>query len=118
MDEAELKQRTKQFALRCTKLADSLPHSHSGRVFAGQLIRSSTSVGANYRAACRARSKAEFCSKLGTVEEEVDESAFWMEMIMDSGMKPARLVSDLHDEADQLTRIVASSIRTARGPRR
>jgi four helix bundle protein len=114
MDEADLKARTKQFALRCMRLADTLPNTHSGRTIASQLVRSSTSVGANYRAACRGRSKAEFVSKLGVVEEEVDESAYWIELIVERGLKPVRLMQGLHSEADQLTRIVASSIRTAR----
>src|SRR5215470_14890359 len=114
MDEAELKARTKRFALRCIKLADSLPNRRSANIVAGQLIRCGTSVGANYRAACRGRSPAEFISKLGTVEEEADESGFWMEMIMDSGMKSTKLVQPLHGEAEQLTKIMVASIRTIR----
>jgi four helix bundle protein len=114
--EAELKARTKQFALRCMKLADSLPAHASGRAIAGQLVRCGTSVGANYRAACRARSRAEFLSKLGIVEEEADESGFWMELIMEGGLKGAELVQPLHREADELVRIVAQSIKTARAP--
>lgn len=117
MDEAELKSRTKAFALRCMKLADSLPRSNSGRAIANQLVRSGTSVSANYRAVCRARSKAEFCAKLGTVEEEVDESALWIELIMEGGLKKPQLVQPLHREATELTRIVVSSIKTARGSR-
>ena len=115
MDEAELKLRTKQFALRCITLAESLPKTRTGNTIAGQLLRSSTSVGANYRAACRGRSRAEFVSKLGTVEEEADESAFWMELIVDSGMMPPKLVDPLHDEACQLVRIVVASINSSRG---
>ena len=115
MDEAELKQRTKQFALRCMALADSLPsNTPSGRTIANQLVRSGTSVGANYRAACRGRSKPEFIAKLGTVEEEADESAFWMELITESGMKPSPLVEPLLGEADELVRIMVTSIRSAR----
>lgn len=114
MDEAELKRRTKQFALRCMALADSLPGTPSGRTIANQLVRSGTSVGANYRAACRGRSKPEFVAKLGTVEEEADESAFWMELITESGMKPAALVEPLLGEADELVRIMVSSIRSVR----
>jgi four helix bundle protein len=115
MDEAELKQRTKQFALRCIQLAESLPKSRSGNTVAAQLIRSSTSVGANYRAACRGRSRPEFLSKLGIVEEEADESAFWLEIIVDSGMMPAKLVDPLRDEACQLVRIIVASINSTRG---
>jgi four helix bundle protein len=114
MDEADLKARTKLFGLRCMKLPDSLPKTVSGRTTASQLIRSATSVGANYRSACRGRSKAEFISKLGIVEEEVDGSAYWLELIIESGMKPEKIVGPLHDEAVQLTRIIAASIRTAR----
>jgi four helix bundle protein len=98
------------------KLADSLPAQASGRVISGQLVRCGTSVGANYRAACRARSRAEFLSKLGVVEEEADESGFWMELIMEGGLKRAKLVQPLHREADELVRIVAQSIKTARAP--
>ena len=114
MDATELKQRTKSFALRCMWLADSLPQTSSGRVIANQLLRSSTSVAANYRTACRARSNAEFMSKMGIVEEEVDESALWMELIIDSEMAPRASVLPLWHEADELTRIVVASIRTAR----
>jgi four helix bundle protein len=77
MTEDELKQRTKAFALRILHLAGALPHTAEGRAIRGQLVRSGTSVGANYRAACRGRSKAEFAAKLGIVEEEADETAFW-----------------------------------------
>jgi four helix bundle protein len=115
MDERELKERTKQFALRCMKLADSLPYNKpSSRAVANQLVRCGTSVGANYRAACRSRSRAEFLSKLCIVEEEADESTFWMELIADSAIKPRRLVEPLRVEADELTRIMVASIRSAR----
>jgi four helix bundle protein len=100
------------------KLADSLPRTMSGRIVAGQLVRCGTSVGSNYRAACRARSRKDFIYKLGVVEEEADESAFWMEMIMEGGLKSARLVRPLHDEAEEIVRIVVASIRTARASQR
>src|SRR5207248_7566838 len=80
---AELQKRTKNFALRVLSLVGRLPNTIAGRVLANQLARSSTSVGANYRAACRARSRAEFASKLGTVAEEADESLYWLELIRD-----------------------------------
>ena len=80
MDEGELKDRTKRFALRVMKLVAALPNTVVGRAIGGQLVRAGTSVGANYRAACRGRSKAEFIAKLGIVEEEADECAFWMEL--------------------------------------
>lgn len=117
MDEAELKRRTKDFALRCLRLAGSLPKTVVGRTIAGQLAASGTSVGANYRAACRARSRAEFVAKLGTVEEEADESAFWMELIVEGGMKSRRLVEPLRAEAEELVRIFVASIRSARPAR-
>src|SRR2546425_3111312 len=113
----ELQKRTTSYALRILKLFRSLPNCPEARIIGQQLLRSGTSVAANYRAACRARSRAEFLSKLGIVEEEADESGFWMELIIDSGMKPARLIRPLYSEADELVRIVVSSIRTARSSR-
>jgi four helix bundle protein len=84
---ADLKARAKQFALRVMKLVDALPRTIQGRVIANQIVRSATSVAANYRAACRARSRAEFIAKLGVVEEEADETCFWLELIIDSSIK-------------------------------
>ena len=81
--ERDLKKRTKQFALRVINLVESLPNTQAAKVIGNQLLRSSTSVPANYRASCRARSNAEFMAKLGIVEEETDESVFWMEMLVD-----------------------------------
>jgi four helix bundle protein len=109
MDENELKHRTKQFALRVIKLVSALPRTSFGRVAADHLVRSGTSVGANYRAACKARSKAEFISKLGHVEEEADETAFWMELVIEGGLLPARRVQLLLQEANELVKIMASS---------
>jgi four helix bundle protein len=83
MDKEELKRRTKAFALRVMTLVDHLPNNSKGRVLGDQLLRSGTSLGANYRAACRSRSTAEFISKLGNVLEEADESAYWMELIVE-----------------------------------
>lgn len=83
MDSNELKDRTKRFALRILKLVAALPDTVQGRSVGGQLVRSGTSVGANYRSACRGRSKAEFIAKIGIVEEEADESGFWLELIME-----------------------------------
>ena len=83
MNEKELKNRTKKFALRIMKLVHALPNTIDGRAIGNQLIRAGTSVGANYRSACRGRSKAEFIAKLGIVEEEADESAFWMELVIE-----------------------------------
>jgi four helix bundle protein len=114
MDEAELKTRTKHFGLRCINLSESLPRTNTGRIVANQLIRCATSVGANYRAACRSRSPAEFVAKLGNVEEELDECGYWMEIILDTGMKSNKLIAPLYQEADELLRIVVSSIKSAR----
>ena len=114
MTETELKQRTKQFALRVIKLVTSLPNTKVGRAIGTQLVRSGTSVGANYRAACRGRSKPEFISKLGIVEEEADESAYWMELIIDASLLPKDRVASLHQEACELTAIMAASRITAK----
>ena len=113
-----LKDRTKKFALRIIKLVDSLPKTLAARTIGGQLIRSGTSVPANYRAACRARSNADFIAKVGIVEEETDESAFWIEFLVDARIVKMTLVADLLDEAHQLTAIWVSSIDTARGKKR
>src|SRR6266496_1672922 len=109
MNTQELKNRTKAFALRVMNLVEALPKSIKGRAIANQLIRSGTSVAANYRAACRARSKAEFISKVGTVEEEADESAPWMELIIEDTLLPERKVRSLHTEANELVAIMAAS---------
>jgi four helix bundle protein len=109
MNTQELKNRTKAFALRVMNLVEALPKSTKGRAIANQLIRSGTSVAANYRAACRARSKAEFISKIGTVEEEADESALWMELIIEDKLLPEKKVRNLHTEASEIVAIMASS---------
>ncbi|MBN2161501.1 MAG: four helix bundle protein [Pontiellaceae bacterium] len=113
MDQAELKIRTKQFALRILKLTAALPPTPEARAIRNQLSRSGTSVGANYRAVCRARSKAEFISKIGIVIEEADESCFWMELIIEGGMLPEEKVSALLHEANELTAIMTASRKTA-----
>jgi four helix bundle protein len=109
MDADDLKKRTKQFALRILKLVGALPNTVQGRTIGGQLVRSGTAVAANYRAACRGRSKAEFIAKLGTVEEEADESAFWLELIIEGGLLKEKVVQPLFTEAGELTRIMARS---------
>jgi four helix bundle protein len=109
MDAEELKKRTKRFALRILKLVAALPNSVQGRTVGGQLVRAGTSVGSNYRAACRGRSKAEFIAKLGFVEEEADESAFWLELIIEGQLLKAKLVVPLLEEANELTKIMAKS---------
>jgi four helix bundle protein len=108
----QLKQRTKAFALRIIRMTQSLPRTREADVMARQVLRSSTSVAANYRAAGRGRSKAEFTAKLGTVIEEADETVLWLELLGDSGIvKPSRL-HDLLDEANQLPALSAASWRT------
>src|SRR5262249_28331356 len=95
MTSDELKGRTKRFAVTVLKLSDEFPKSIAGRVVANQLIRAATSVAANYRAACRARSRAEFASKIGNVEEEADESAFWLELSNEAGLLKKEIVQPL-----------------------
>jgi four helix bundle protein len=114
MNEQELKARTKQFGLRVMNLVVALPETSAGRAIGNQLVRSGTSVGANYRAACRSRSKAEFIAKVGTVAEEADESAFWLEMIMEGELLKNELVIALHREAEELAAIFTASGRTAK----
>jgi len=114
MDRDELKKRTKEFALRVMKLVRQLPKDMPGKVLANQLIRSATSVGANYRSACRGRSRAEFVAKLGIVLEESDESAHWLELIMDDGMLPRQRVEPLCIEADELCAIFYTTIQTTK----
>lgn len=94
-------------------MPDSLPKTPAGRAVANQIVRSATSVGANYRAACRGRSKAEFVAKLGIVIEEADECCYWLEIIIESGMIKEKLVSELHKEANELTAIFIVSAKTA-----
>jgi four helix bundle protein len=113
---AELQSRTKRFALRVLVLIDRLPNTIGGRVLANQLARSATSVGANYRAACRARSRAEFASKLGIVAEEADESLYWLELIRDGNFASAKKIESLVSEADELTAIFTSGRRSALRP--
>jgi four helix bundle protein len=113
---AELQQRAKDFALRVLNLIEHLPNTIGGRVLANQLARSATSVGANYRAACRARSRAEFASKLGTVAEEADESLYWLELIQVGDFVPEKRIASLVSEADELTAIFTSGRRSASRP--
>jgi four helix bundle protein len=114
MKENDLQARTKTFALRVMKLADALSKTTAGQTIGRQLIRSGTSVSANYRAACRARSKAEFIAKLGIVEEEADESCHWLELIVESGLIEERLVQDLLKEANEITALMVASKKTSR----
>jgi four helix bundle protein len=113
MTERALLQRTKQFALRIFKLVGALLQTIQGRAVAAQLIRSGTSVAANYRAVCRARSKSEFVAKLGLVEEEAHESAFWLELIIETKLLDAAKVKRLFTEAGEIVAVMASSKKTA-----
>ncbi|MCA1658258.1 MAG: four helix bundle protein [Verrucomicrobiaceae bacterium] len=113
MDKSELQNRTKQFALRVLQLVDALPHTAAGRAISNQLVRSATSVGANYRAACRARSRLEFAAKLGIVLEEADESLYWLELIRDGKLMRENKLSSLLNEASELTAIPAAGRKSA-----
>ena len=108
-----LKQRTKEYALQVIRLVRALPAKPEGWVIGKQLLRSGTSVGANYRAACRARSRAEFVAKLGIVIEEADESAFWLDLIIESGLLKEDLVEPILKETDEILAIMISSSNTA-----
>ena len=113
----QLKQRTKMFALRVLKLADALPRKPSSTAIANQLARSGVSVAANYRAACLARSKREFISKLCIVTEEIDEAQSWLDMIAELALVRPQRVAALRDEARQLTAIFIAARKTSRGVR-
>lgn len=113
MTKEELKERTKIFAHRCVKLALSLPNNKLGLHIQGQLIRSSTSVAANYRATCLSQSKKSFIAKLSIVIEESDESLFWLQFIIDENLIEKKLINSLLNEANELTAIFISSRKTA-----
>ena len=110
MNPEELKIRTRAFALRVIRLAESLPDSPTARVIKNQILRCGSSVGANYRAACRAKSKPDFISKMGTVEEEADETIYWTELLVDTGIVNGRRVANLMNEADQILSIMIASM--------
>jgi four helix bundle protein len=112
--ESPLLLRSKEFARRIVRLVDSLPHRRSADVIGKQLLRSATSVGANYRAARRARSRAEFSAKLGIVEEEADESIYWLELLIDTELVRKDLLADLLQEANEITAMVVASLKTVR----
>ena len=114
MNATERLERTKQFALRVVKLIEALRRSVQGRAIASQLMSSGNSVAANYGAACRARSRLEFFAKLGTIEEEADESAFWLELIIHGKLLSQRQVAPLLNEAKELVAIAPVSKKTSR----
>jgi len=114
----ELKDRFKQFALRVIRLCQSLPKDKVSHVIGGQLLRAGTSTGANYRAACRAKSTKDFIHKLQIVEEELDESLYWMEMLIEAKLVSENRLQDLMSEGDELLSIVVSSIKTTKSKRK
>ena len=114
MSETDLKKRTKAFALRILTLVDALPKTTAGRALTSQIVRSGTSVAANYRAACRAKSPADFIAKMGIVEEEADETLFWLELLEESGLVTVAKLSAIKLEANELIAITVASIKTAR----
>ncbi len=113
-DPEALRQRRKDFALRVIRLVRSLPKTDEARVIGRQLLRSGTSIGANHRAAARGRSRAEFIAKLGIVLEEADETVYWLELLVESGIVPAKCMEDITREANELVRIFSVSRRTLR----
>lgn len=117
MNSDELKDRTKKFALNIIKLANDLPKNSLGRIIETQLVKAGTSVGANYRAACRAKSNADFIYKINVVEEEADETQFWLELITDAELLNKEKVNPLLKEAKELTAIFTSAGRTAKSKR-
>jgi len=115
MTSDDLKTRTKKFALAVIELTNSLPNNRVGWTFSGQIIRSSTSIAANYRAACRAKSDKDFISKMETVIEETDEAKFWIEMIHESHtLKNDAVLQKLDKEANELVAIFVSSVKTVK----
>jgi len=114
MTREEMKKRTKGYANRIVKLCSALPSNWIAQTLGKQLLRSGTSVGANYRAVCRAKSNSDFINKLRIVEEECDESLFWMELLMDNNLMKAPRLSGLMNEAGEILAIVVSSAKTAR----
>jgi len=114
MSEPDLKKRTKAFALRILKLVDALPKTTAGRALASQIVRSGTSIAANYRAACRAKSTADFIAKMGIVEEEADGTLFRLELLEDSELVSAAKLTAIKQEANELIAITVASIKTAR----
>ena len=114
MNEREFKQRTKNLALRVIRLVEALPSTPSARVIGKQLLRSATSVGANYRTACRAKSTADILNKLAIVEEEADESLYWLELLAEAEIVPEVKLKSLMSEVDEIVAMIVASIKTIR----
>ena len=117
MKEFDLKSRTKAFALRIIKLYTSLPKTGEAQVIGKQVLRSGTSVGAQYREACRSRSNSEFVSKMQSSLQELDETAYWLELLVDAELVKAPKLDELRNETEELIAIFVSSVRTARSKR-
>ena len=118
MNAEEMKTRTKEFAKDIINLCRKLPNNREGRLIGNQVFKSGTSVAANYRAACRGRSKAEFIAKLGIVEEEADETLFWLEIIEEMNIYDPSSVDSLMQECDEIIAIMVSSVKTAKRTRK
>jgi four helix bundle protein len=114
MTEKEFKDKTKQVALRIIRLIESLPSTYTAQIIGKQVLRSATSIGANYRAACRAKSTADLLHKLAIVEEEADESLYWLELLVDSGMLPEKRLSELTRDINGVVAMTVASIKTLR----
>jgi len=114
MDEGMFKERTNKFALAVVKLVEALPRTRTADVLGRQLLRAGTSVGANYRAACQGRSASDVAAKLGIVEEEADESIYWMDLLVESGVVAADRATSLKEEANDLVAMTVASIKTLR----
>src|ERR1041384_2705835 len=114
MNEQEFKSRTKKLALRVIKMVEALPKRQTADIIGKQLLRSATSVGANYRAACRGKSPADVLHKLAIVEEEADESLYWMELLIESGIIPEAKLTSLMSETNEIVAMIVSSIKTLR----
>ncbi len=117
MNEQEFKTRTKKLGLRILRLVESLPQKEGARIIGRQLIRSGTSIGANYRAACRGRSRADVIAKLGVVEEEADETLYWLEMLIEGGYVNESKLSALMKETEEILAMTVASIKTLKGKR-
>jgi four helix bundle protein len=110
----DLRERTKAFALRIVRMVSALPHSLVAHTIGGQILRSGTSIGAQYREACRSRSVAEFISKMESALQELDETAYWLELLADSGAIPPKRLVDLRQETEELIAIFTASVKTAK----
>ena len=114
MNEQQFKQRTKQLALRIIRLVEVLPKTSTAQVIGKQVLRSGTSVGANYRAACRAKSTPDILHKLAIVEEEADETLYWLELLVEAELVPEAKLKSLMNEVDEITAMIVASIKTIR----